>query len=226
MSEANKLNEKQVIESIKNGKPVELTFPVINNTIQEAFHFIFTNLLEHYDRVDLMEVMYSTFKELVINGIKANIKHYYFKEQQIDMDSQESVQKGYSLLKEKLNDVELYKFEEIAQHNNLELKISILHSFERIITLVENNTPMSAMEDKRIRDKFSKALKYDNIAEFYMDYADDIEGSGLGITMIVLMLKGQGIDPHAFTINTQNKKSTIAKIEFPLNDNYTINRNS
>jgi len=82
------------------------------------------------------------------------------------------------------------------------------------------------IEDKRIREKFEAALKYDSIADYYMNNLDDSEGQGIGITMIVLMLKGNNIDPHAFTFDPKKKHSTKAKIEFPIKEPPVILRNT
>ena len=48
---------------------------------------------------------------------------------------------------------------------------------------------LSEKEDKRIRGKFAKGSQYDNIAEFYMDTMDNAEGAGLGITLILMLIK-------------------------------------
>lgn len=219
------MSQEKFARDIAAGRAIEFDFPVINEGIQSMLHQISDALLDHYQRMDLKEILYSMLKELIINGVKANMKHYYFSQSNIDSNSPESLARGYELLKEKLQESELNQFESIAQENGLQIHVSILHSQQRIITLVENNTPMTRFEDKRIREKFNKALHYDSIAEFYMENADDFEGSGLGITMIVLMLKGNGIDPHAFTVNTQDDRSTVAKVELPLVAEYVIARN-
>ena len=216
MGQGKIFRKNDILKAINSGQPLEIDFPIINESIQNALHFTIDSLLTKYKKLDLREVLYSSLKELVINGVKANMKHYFFKEANINIKSRKSLMEGYKLLREKLNVKELAKFEVIAKENDLEIHVTMLHSKQRIILLVENNTPLSKYEDERIRNKFDNALKYDSLADFFIEAGDDFEGSGLGITMIVLMLKGRGIDPHAFTIDTQDEQSTVAKIEFPL----------
>jgi hypothetical protein len=218
-------NRSAILEDIANGVDIHFEFPVLSVGMQDALHFVLNALLEKYGREDLHETLYSALKEMVINGVKANMKHHFFLQSGYSLDSPEDLLKGYAELKEKLNERELDRFEGLAREHKLRIQLSILHSQERIITLVENNTPMMPVEDQRIREKFSKALGYDSIVEYYMDNADDIEGSGLGITMIVLMLKANSIDPHAFTVNTSNSSSTVARIEVPLARASEISRN-
>ena len=215
-----------IIRLIERGDDIQFDFPVLDVTIQEALHFVLDELLKRYERPDLHEALYSSLKEMIINGVKANMKHHFFQEAGYSTDSEADLAKGYEELKERLNEKELERFEGLARQHGLHIKLSILHSPQRFIALVENNTPMMPVEDERIREKFTRALGYDSIAEFYMDNADDIEGSGLGITMIVLMLKANNIDPHAFTINTSQKDSTIARVEVPLEPSVEIERNT
>lgn len=87
-----------------------------------------------------------------------------------------------------------------------------------------NNRPLSTKEDERIRQKFKKSMGYDNIAEFYMEGGDSSEGAGMGIVLVTMMLKAQGMDPHLFTIRSNYKDSTIAKVEFPFSEMYVPSR--
>ena len=226
MSPANLFDEAGVLEMIRTGRPIQIMFPILNSPIQDSIHFLVDAILKHYNRVDMKECIYSSLKELVINGIKANIKHIIFEENKIDPTKEKSYAKGLELLKDILNEKNIEKMEKLALEKKLSIKLDILHSEDRLILIVENNTPMSPMEDKRIREKFEAALKYDSIADYYMNNLDDSEGQGIGITMIVLMLKGNNIDPHAFTFDLKKKNTTKAKIEFPIKEPPVILRNT
>lgn len=226
MSPVNLLDEAGILELVRTGKPIEIVFPILNSPIQESIHFLVDTILKQYNRVDMKECIYSSMKELVINGIKANVKHIIFKDNKIDQTEEKSYAKGLELVKDVLNEKNIVNLEKIALEKNLHIKLDILHSEDRLIIIVENNTPMSEVEDKRIREKFEAALKYDSIADYYMNNLDDTEGQGIGITMIVLMLKGNNIDPHAFTFDPKKKHSTKAKIEFPIKEPPIITRNT
>jgi Lhr-like helicase len=212
------MSKKSIQERIRQGKRIVTYFPVMNRRVQEKVHFIVNELLEKYDRPDLKEVAYSALKEIIINGVKANLKHYLFKTQLAGENvSDEERKKVLAMLKNNLNERELERFYSVALHEKLRVRVRIDHDESQIRFRVTNNTQMTEEENNRIIEKFKQALEYNNLAEYYMNFADDMEGSGIGITMIVLMLKNVGLDPYLFTVSTE-RKITVAKVELPLQD--------
>jgi hypothetical protein len=68
-----------------------------------------------------------------------------------------------------------------------------------------------------------KSMSYNDIAEFYMDNMDNTEGAGLGIALIMIMMKSEGLDPALFRIGTLEDR-TIARVEIPFNAEYVSKR--
>jgi hypothetical protein len=66
-------------------------------------------------------------------------------------------------------------------------------------------------------------MGYNDIAEFYMDNMDNTEGAGLGIALIIILLKNDSIDPNLFRIITKADK-TVARIEIPFTPDYVTLR--
>lgn len=70
-----------------------------------------------------------------------------------------------------------------------------------------------------MRRKLSIAMKYNSIADYYMDHADNIEGAGMGLALIIILLTSQGIDPQYLRIGS-NGDNTIARLEIPFTKDY------
>jgi hypothetical protein len=219
--------KQQLKDQISLGRDLIYIFYNFHDEFEKEVDIAIRELLTKYSRNDLQEVIYSTVKELAMNGVKANIKHIVFKETDVNSKDNDSILSGISNLQEVLGNPKLLEeYGEKAKSYNYKVILRIKHSNQRVIILVSNTTPMKQEEEERIRKKFEKALNYDSIAEYYMDNLDDAqaEGAGLGITMIVLLLKSSDIDPHSFTIYKNKDNETVAKIEIPLSDDYTPSR--
>lgn len=233
---ANSNNEKEIVynysiqemkDKISLGRDLIYLFYNISQYLEKEISVALDQILIKYDREDLKEAIYSSIKELAINGIKANLKHIVFLEENINKVDNESLTRGLSILHNVLNDSSmLEKFNNKVKEKGFRVTLRIKHSNKRVIIVVANSIPLTDKEENRIREKFEKALNYDSIANYYMDNLDDAEaeGAGLGITMIVLLLKSCNISPHAFTIYRNRDNETIAKLEIPLTPDYVSSR--
>ena len=58
-----------------------------------------------------------------------------------------------------------------------------------------------------------------------IEFGDDTEGAGMGLTMVGILLDKSGIDKHAFSLYSSSKyRETIAKLEIPLSGSYISKR--
>ena len=58
-----------------------------------------------------------------------------------------------------------------------------------------------------------------DLVEFSVHYGDESEGNGLGLAMVVLLIKDMGFDPGFFRVY-HNEGQTTARLEFPLSADY------
>lgn len=105
----------------------------------------------------------------------------------------------------------------------ISIKLNIIYTNEGLVVEVTNNTPVIQEEEERMREKMKKAMSYNDIAEFYMDNMDNTEGAGLGIALIMILLKSENIDPHLFRIIT-GEHETTSRVEIPFSKNYISTR--
>jgi putative nucleotidyltransferase with HDIG domain len=80
---------------------------------------------------------------------------------------------------------------------------------------VRNNVIITKTELIRIHDKLARSRQYDNLEDALSQVLDDSEGAGLGLVILVLMLKKIGLDEDCFDI-MGTEKETIARIVIPL----------
>jgi putative nucleotidyltransferase with HDIG domain len=70
-----------------------------------------------------------------------------------------------------------------------------------------------------MHDKLSRAQQYISVEEAFQQLLDDSEGAGLGLVILILMLKKVGLTEENFRIMSENGE-TITRVVLPINEKY------
>ncbi len=177
------------------------------------FHSI-RQVLDSYNAGAVCSTIYTIAKDLILNGMKANQKRAFFSQSGLDIHHAGDYELGVRMFKSKLQSGNLQDFEQYARDMDLWVQIYLEDLESNLALTVINNQPMVSSEIRKIRNSFLYAVEYEDIMEYYLERADDSEGEGIGIALIIILLKDLGIPLQNFTI--ENKDSyTIAKVIFP-----------
>jgi hypothetical protein len=210
--------------AIANEHLVRIRAYAVISATEAGLGYIVEQILKKYGRDDMIGPVYTSVKELSLNGAKANFKRILFEDEKIDGEDETEYDRGMDLFKQQLNEQWVLEYGKKSKERKLYVDIFFDFNRDRLIVEVLNNRPISQKEDKRIREKFHTAMRYDDIAQFYMEGGDSSEGAGMGIVLVTMMLKAQDIDPHLFTIRSDYREKTLARVEFPLSADYQPNR--
>jgi len=197
----------------------------VNEKVEKYILHILGFILARYGRDGLIEMIYTITKELAINGVKANQKRIFFDELGLDINNAQDYEKGIRAFKEAFSDEMNEVYGTKSRQKGLFVKIYLTHTESGLCIEVENNTAIAPTEEARMREKMKKSMGYNDIAEFYMDNMDNTEGAGLGIALIMIMMKGEGLDASLFRIVTQADR-TIARVEIPFDASYVSKRST
>lgn len=208
---------------VNQGAELALQSSKINEKIEKLIQHTILLLLTRYGREDLMEMVYTIAKELAINGVKANQKRIFFEENRLDIYNDEDYARGVQMFKGAFSSAMNEVFGQKAKDRGIFVKLLLTHSTDGLCIEVENNAPITPVEERRMREKMKKSMGYSDIAEFYLDNMDNTEGAGLGIALIMILLKGAGIDPGLFRIVTLPDR-TVARVEIPFTDKFISKR--
>ena len=187
----------------------------IGADVEKYFLKVIEEILSKHTKTQYLDMIYTIIKELVTNGIKANQKRVFFEDQGLDINNENDYNKGIKLYKEKFSEKMADEYGLRCLARGVNIQSNIVYNDTGVYIEVINNTPVIKAEEERLREKMRTSVKYNDIAEFYMDNMDNTEGAGLGIALIMIMLKSEGIDPHLFRIITE-KDRTIARIDIPF----------
>jgi hypothetical protein len=205
-------------ESIINRKKIVLRSFDLNEGSKGKIEFALRWIAERYKCNALASVMYACVKEFLFNGIKANVKRVLFDLNRINIFIEDEYDKGMKIFKENLSPEKIKGFLPLMKGHGLYTDLGIEHAHDAIILLVTNNVLMTDFEVARIQKKYASLKDFDNLGEFFEEYADETEGAGLGISMVMIMLKN--LDFPGFVNIYKNETCTSVRIVFPLVADY------
>lgn len=212
-------------ESVDKCKVVSLKTYYLTDYGENILKIITSTILKKYDRMDLMEIAYTSAKELVINATKANLKRVIFNKLNLDIQNPTDYEAGIKYFKENLTEDKIVQYKSDFKKYNYPVVATFYFSPDVLNIKVKNSFPLLEIEEMRIRDKFKKATSFSSLIDFFMEYGDSTEGAGMGLTMVGILLDQSGIDRHCFSLYSSPKyNETIAKLEIPLTPHYISKR--
>jgi hypothetical protein len=216
---------KIVDEAVLQQKTITLVTYTLSDYGEQTLKIMLAGILEKYNRIDLFDIAYTAAKELIINGTKANLKRIIFGKMNLNPHDEEEYNTGMDFFRENLTEQKIRGYRNSFRERNLPVTVTLYYSPNVLNIKVKNHFPLLPIEEKRIREKFSNTTSFANLFDFFMEYGDNTEGAGLGITMVGILLDQSGIDKHAFTLYSSLKyNETIAKLEIPLIEDYVSKR--
>jgi hypothetical protein len=191
----------------------------MNRELEKYVLGILTEILTTRKTEKFVEMLYTITKELTINGIKANQKRVFFEDEGLEITNPVDYDKGIKEYSKKFSEKMAEEYGRRCLARGVFVQLRFHYCEDGMLVEVTNNTPVIKTEETRMREKMKKSMGYSDIAEFYMDNMDNTEGAGLGIALIMILMKNEGIDPNLFRIITHSDR-TVARVEIPFNDRY------
>ncbi|TGK17481.1 histidine kinase [Leptospira fluminis] len=219
MAKSFKHLDAQLSDYILNRSRISVQSSRMNAKLEKYVLRILTEVLEKVGQSRYIEMLYTITKEMAINGVKANQKRIFFEDLGLDIRNPNHYNQALSQFKENFSEKMADEYGKRCLARGVFVKINVVYGEDGLVVEVINNTPVIDAEEARMREKMKKAMGYNDIAEFYMDNMDNTEGAGLGIALIMILLKSENIDPNLFRIQTQAAE-TVARVEIPFNDKY------
>jgi len=216
MSSATELvvDEEKIKKVIQSGLPMTITTYTFPKEIEEYIEKVTDCFLKNLNQIKLKDYIVYCIQELVVNAKKANTKRVYFTERGYDINNDEDYTNGMKTFKEDtISNIGHYL--NLQKEKGLYIKVILQIKRNTIIIEIRNNVVASKIELLRIHDKMARSRQYNSLEDGLNQVLDDSEGAGLGLVILVLMLKKMGLDDDAFNIRTTDK-GTIASISIPL----------
>ena len=202
--------------AIQKSVPVTITTYKLNHETEVYVEEILGIYLKELGQEALVDRLAYCLKELAVNAKKANTKRIYFQEKGLTLNNKEDYSEGMKHFKSETMD-RIDHYLELQKQKGLYIKISF-HTFSSNFRIaIKNNVEINRKEQMRIYDRIARSRAFDSMEEAFSEVLDDSEGAGLGIVILILMLKKMGLDEDAFEIEG-DKGETTASLTIPISE--------
>ena len=212
------VDKQKLLNAIKMGAPVSITSYTLPRATEAFIMDVTSAFLQLLHREDIIDCITYCLKELTTNAKKANTKRIYFTEKGLSLFKQSEYEEGMKTFKEDtLNNQAHYL--QLQKDARLYVKVTLYASESVIKIKVQNNSQMTRTEFKRMFDKVARAKQFTSLNDAMSQILDSSEGAGLGIVIMILMLKKIGLGVDAFEFSSENG-ITESVITIPRNTNF------
>ncbi len=213
---AQKINGEKIKKAIRESIPLAIKSYTLPHETEQNLEDILTVFLREFGQEALKDRLAYCMRELTVNAKKANTKRVYFKEKGLEISNPDDYTEGMKSFKEEtLSNIDHYL--EKQKEDGLYIKV-VFHAKKDTFSMsIRNNTEISRKEQMRVYDRIARSRAFETMEEALSTVLDDSEGAGLGIVILVLMLKKMGLDEDAFDIDVE-KGETVARITIPFSE--------
>jgi len=211
---APQVDSEQVKRAVHNSIPLTFKTFTLPHDTEEYLEEVLTVFLAELGLPDVKDQLAYCLRELAVNAKKANTKRAYFQEKGLDLNNPRDYAEGMKRFKEDtLENIQHYLQKQ--KEMGLYLKI-VYHTREKAFNVaVRNNVEITKTEQIRIFDRIARSRAFTTMEEAFQTVLDQTEGAGLGIVILILMLKKIGLDEECFSIDVVNGE-TVATLMVPF----------
>lgn len=205
-------------ERVRNAARKQEPYAVKTYTMPHETEVLLEQILEVFlqemGQNEIKDALAYCLRELAVNAKKANTKRVYFQEKGLSLEKEVEYKQGMSNFKnETLDNIDHY----LKRQKEAGLYVRVVYHVRGtdLHIYVINNAPMTRKEQIRVFDRIARSRAFNSLEEALTTVLDDSEGAGLGIVILVLMLKKIGLDEDRFDIEVRSDE-TVAHLNVPM----------
>lgn len=209
------IDKSKIKMAIQAGIPLSIVTYTLPHDMEMYMKDVLTVFLTELNQEHMVEYLTYCLQELIGNAKKANTKRVFFEDRKLNINDKNDYEKGMVDFKEcTLNNIKYYLSQQ--KKEGLYIKLILQARNNKIKIEVRNNVALTIFEYKRIHDKLSRAQQYTSIQEVLDQILDETEGAGLGLIIMILMLRKIGLTEENYQVLSDNKE-TITRLILPFN---------
>lgn len=210
------IDREKITRAVRQSIPLAITTYKLPHETEMDLENVLSMFLKEMDQDVLKDRLAYCLRELAVNAKKANTKRVYFEEKKLDLSDKLQYEEGMRNFKEDtFNNLEHYL--NLQKNKGLYIKIIFHSKGKKFKISIKNNVEINRKEQMRIYDRIARSRAFDSMEEAFAEVLDDSEGAGLGIVILILMLRKMGLDEESFEIEGENGVTT-ASITIPVGE--------
>ncbi len=208
------LDVPKIKKATQMGVPLSITTYTLPHEIEIYIADVLACFLSELNQERLKDYLGYCINELTTNAKKANTKRVYFVEKKLDINNPIDYEIGMRTFKEEtLSNIAYYL--QLQKDAGLYVKVLMQVKKTNIIVEVRNNSEMTKTEFKRVFDKLARSRQFTTLEEALTQVLDDSEGAGLGLVIMILMLKKVGLNDDNYEVLVEGGE-TVTRITMPM----------
>jgi len=197
---------ERVLRAIETSTP--LTVRTFKYLPDERRHIdrILAAFLKAADLSPIADDLSYCVHELAANAKKANTKRLYFADRKLNVFDDLDYEVGMQGFKRDVVE-NIDHYHALLRERGLYVKFQFRMIPKGVAISIRNNATLTTAEKSRIDRKISTAGRFNSLAEAYPQTEDNTEGAGLGIMMMMFMLRNLGVSQDSFDIQTEGNET-------------------
>ena len=213
---SNEIDLAQIKRAAHNAVPLTFKTYTLPHETEIYLDRVLESFLAELGQEKLKEPLSYCLRELAVNAKKANTKRVYFLEKGLDLNNDREYEIGMKNFKqETFDNIQYY----LQKQKELGMYIKVIFQTKgpSLSIMVRNNVEISRKEQMRVFDRLARSRAFSSLEEAFATVLDSSEGAGLGIVILVLMMKKIGLTEDCFSIDSQDGE-TVATITIPFSE--------
>ncbi|MCQ2612342.1 MAG: HDOD domain-containing protein [Treponemataceae bacterium] len=211
------VDSSKIRKAVQSHIPLSITTYTLPHEMSDYMAQVLTEFLKELNQEHMTEYLVYCLNELITNAKKANTKRVYFAAKHLDIHNKNDYEEGLKTFKaDTLDNIRYYL--SMQKDAGYYIKFIMQNSADKLKLEVRNNAELTVFEYKRIHDKVVRANEYTSMDQAFEEIIDDSEGAGLGLIIMILMLRKIGLTEDNYQVLCENGE-TICRLVLPFSKN-------
>jgi putative nucleotidyltransferase with HDIG domain len=213
---SSEIDLSQVKRAAQNAVPLTFKTYTMPHETEIYLDKVLEGFLLELGQDKLKEPLSYCLRELAVNAKKANTKRVYFLEKGLDLNNDKDYDIGMKTFKSDTFD-NIQHYLQKQKELGLYIKVVFQTKGKTLTIMVRNNSEITRKEQIRVFDRLARSRAFASLEEAFATVLDSTEGAGLGIVILVLMMKKIGLTEECFSIDADNGE-TVASLTVPFSE--------